>query len=148
MDTGKINMLLSELGEVLNLERVTAYDDQMWSLHFAENNSVDVLLVEEKGELLISKSLHIEQEDITLDKLQVLLEYNFLYRETGGVQFCVNPTTKDVVLQVAIAAESELTNIANLMIQLNELVETWAQLFQNNTVVDFSQTDVHAFIQV
>lgn len=28
MDTGKINMLLSELGEVLNLERVTAYDDQ------------------------------------------------------------------------------------------------------------------------
>ncbi|MGI3038883.1 type III secretion system chaperone [Vibrio diabolicus] len=148
MDTGKINMLLSELGEVLNLERVTAYDDQMWSLHFAENNSVDVLLVEEKGELLISKNLHIEQEDITLDKLQVLLEYNFLYRETGGVQFCVNPTTKDVVLQVAIAAESELTNIANLMIQLNELVDTWAQLFQNNTVVDFSQTDVQAFIQV
>ncbi|NMU76535.1 type III secretion chaperone CesT, partial [Vibrio parahaemolyticus] len=32
-------MLLSELGEVLKLERVTAYDDQMWSLHFAENNS-------------------------------------------------------------------------------------------------------------
>ncbi|WP_395192298.1 type III secretion system chaperone [Vibrio diabolicus] len=80
MDTGKINMLLSELGEVLNLERVTAYDDQMWSLHFAENNSVDVLLVEEKGELLISKNLRIEQEDITLDKLQVLLEYNFLYQ--------------------------------------------------------------------
>ena len=86
--------------------------------------------------------------DLIRQYVQVLLEYNFLYRETGGVQFCVNPTTKDVVLQVAIAAESELTNIANLMIQLNELVDTWAQLFQNNTVVDFSQTDVHAFIQV
>lgn len=77
MDTGKINMLLSELGEVLNLERVTAYDDQMWSLHFAENNSVDVLLVEEKGELLISKNLLIEQDDITLDKLQVYLNTTF-----------------------------------------------------------------------
>ncbi|WP_273975511.1 type III secretion system chaperone [Vibrio parahaemolyticus] len=149
MDTGKINILLAELGESLNLERVTEFERQMWSLCFSEDNAIDVQFVQEKNEVLVSKSLVVEKDILTADKLQVLLEYNFLYRETGGVQFCINPTTKDILLQIAITADTEISQLANVISQLNELSDTWVQLFQNNTVVDFSQqTGSHPFIQV
>lgn len=94
MDTGKINILLAELGESLNLERVTEFEHQMWSLCFSEDNTIDVQFVQEKNEVLVSKSLVVEKDILTADKLQVLLEYNFLYRETGGVQFCINQPPK------------------------------------------------------
>ncbi|TBT21167.1 type III secretion chaperone CesT [Vibrio parahaemolyticus] len=149
MDTGKINILLAELGDSLNLERVTEFERQMWSLCFSEDNAIDVQFVQEKNEVLVSKSLVVEKDILTADKLQVLLEYNFLYRETGGVQFCINPTTKDILLQIAITADTEISQLANVISQLNELSDTWVQLFQNNTVVDFSQqTGSHPFIQV
>ncbi|EGQ9274501.1 type III secretion system chaperone [Vibrio parahaemolyticus] len=149
MDTGKINILLAELGGSLNLERVTEFEHQMWSLCFSEDNAIDVQFVQEKNEVLVSKSLVVEKDILTADKLQVLLEYNFLYRETGGVQFCINPTTKDILLQIAITADTEISQLANVISQLNELSDTWVQLFQNNTVVDFSQqTGSHPFIQV
>ncbi|ELB2151581.1 type III secretion system chaperone [Vibrio parahaemolyticus] len=149
MDTGKINILLAELGDSLNLERVTEFEYQMWSLCFSEDNAIDVQFVQEKNEVLVSKSLVVEKDILTADKLQVLLEYNFLYRETGGVQFCINPTTKDILLQIAITADTEISQLANVISQLNELSDTWVQLFQNNTVVDFSQqTGSHPFIQV
>ncbi|MCA2492630.1 MULTISPECIES: type III secretion system chaperone, partial [Vibrio] len=122
---------------------------QMWSLCFSEDNAIDVQFVQEKNEVLVSKSLVVEKDILTADKLQVLLEYNFLYRETGGVQFCINPTTKDILLQIAITADTEISQLANVISQLNELSDTWVQLFQNNTVVDFSQqTGSHPFIQV
>ncbi|HCE2679316.1 type III secretion system chaperone [Vibrio parahaemolyticus] len=149
MDTGKINILLAELGDSLNLERVTEFEHQMWSLCFSEDNAIDVQFVQEKNEVLVSKSLVVEKDIFTADKFQVLLEYNFLYRETGGVQFCINPTTKDILLQIAITADTEISQLANVISQLNELSDTWVQLFQNNTVVDFSQqTGSHPFIQV
>ncbi|HGF3800251.1 TPA: type III secretion system chaperone [Vibrio parahaemolyticus] len=149
MDTGKINILLAEQGDSLNLERVTEFEHQMWSLCFSEDNAIDVQFVQEKNEVLVSKSLVVEKDILTADKLQVLLEYNFLYRETGGVQFCINPTTKDILLQIAITADTEISQLANVISQLNELSDTWVQLFQNNTVVDFSQqTGSHPFIQV
>ncbi|HCG7048977.1 TPA: type III secretion system chaperone [Vibrio parahaemolyticus] len=149
MDTGKINILLAELGDSLNFERVTEFEHQMWSLCFSEDNAIDVQFVQEKNEVLVSKSLVVEKDILTADKLQVLLEYNFLYRETGGVQFCINPTTKDILLQIAITAGTEISQLANVISQLNELSDTWVQLFQNNTVVDFSQqTGSHPFIQV
>ncbi|MBM5145904.1 type III secretion system chaperone, partial [Vibrio parahaemolyticus] len=133
----------------LNLERVTEFEHQMWSLCFSEDNTIDVQFVQEKNEVLVSKSLVVEKDILTADKLQVLLEYNFLYRETGGVQFCINPTTKDILLQIAITADTEISQLANVISQLNELSDTWVQLFQNNTVVDFSQqTGSHPFIQV
>ncbi|MDW1918513.1 type III secretion system chaperone, partial [Vibrio sp. Vb0349] len=113
------------------------------------DNAIDVQFVQEKNEVLVSKSLVVEKDILTADKLQVLLEYNFLYRETGGVQFCINPTTKDILLQIAITADTEISQLANVISQLNELSDTWVQLFQNNTVVDFSQqTGSHPFIQV
>ncbi|MGL1190267.1 type III secretion system chaperone [Vibrio parahaemolyticus] len=149
MDTGKINILLAELGDSLNLERVTEFEHQMWSLCFSEDNAIDVQFVQEKNEVLVSKSLVVEKDILTADKLQVLLEYNFLYRETGGVQFCIDPTTQDILLQIAITADTEISQLANVISQLNELSDTWEQLFQNNTVVDFSQqTGSHTFIQV
>ncbi|EJC6765446.1 type III secretion system chaperone [Vibrio parahaemolyticus] len=149
METGKINILLAELGDSLNLECVTEFEHQMWSLCFSEDNAIDVQFVQEKNEVLVSKSLVVEKDILTADKLQVLLEYNFLYRETGGVQFCINPTTKDILLQIAITADTEISQLANVISQLNELSDTWVQLFQNNTVVDFSQqTGSHPFIQV
>ncbi|TOE44437.1 type III secretion chaperone CesT, partial [Vibrio parahaemolyticus] len=124
-------------------------EHQMWSLCFSEDNAIDVQFVQEKNEVLVSKSLVVEKDILTADKLQVLLEYNFLYRETGGVQFCINPTTKDILLQIAITADTEISQLANVISQLNELSDTWVQLFQNNTVVDFSQqTGSHPFIQV
>ncbi|TOP14977.1 type III secretion chaperone CesT, partial [Vibrio parahaemolyticus] len=127
----------------------TEFEHQMWSLCFSEDNAIDVQFVQEKNEVLVSKSLVVEKDILTADKLQVLLEYNFLYRETGGVQFCINPTTKDILLQIAITADTEISQLANVISQLNELSDTWVQLFQNNTVVDFSQqTGSHPFIQV
>lgn len=56
MDTGKINILLAELGDSLNLERVTEFEHQMWSLCFSEDNAIDVQFVQEKNEVLVSKA--------------------------------------------------------------------------------------------
>ncbi|EHP3972044.1 type III secretion system chaperone [Vibrio parahaemolyticus] len=111
MDTGKINILLAELGDSLNLERVTEFEHQMWSLCFGEDNAIDVQFVQEKNEVLVSKSLVVEKDILT--------------------------------------ADTEISQLANVISQLNELSDTWVQLFQNNTVVDFSQqTGSHPFIQV
>lgn len=87
MDTGKINILLAELGDSLNLERVTEFEHQMWSLCFSEDNAIDVQFVQEKNEVLVSKSLVVEKDILTADKLQVLLEYNFCIAKRAECSF-------------------------------------------------------------
>lgn len=149
MDTGKINILLAELGDSLNLERVTEFEHQMWSLCFSEDNAIDVQFVQEKNEVLVSKSLVVEKDILTADKLQVLLEYNFFVSRNGRSAVLHQPNHQRHFASNRHHADTEISQLANVISQLNELSDTWVQLFQNNTVVDFSQqTGSHPFIQV
>ena len=95
----KVNTLLIELGNTLDIDRVTAYDNQMWAVYMSAGKEVEVQSLDEREELLFSIKVCQGEEAFELKKLQTLLEYNFLYRESGGVQFCINPENQEVHIQ-------------------------------------------------
>ncbi|HHP0469911.1 TPA: hypothetical protein ACRZ6V_003863 [Vibrio harveyi] len=50
----KVNTLLIELGNTLDIDRVTAYDNQMWAVYMSAGKEVEVQSLDEREELLFS----------------------------------------------------------------------------------------------
>lgn len=126
MFVNKINLLLSELGPSLELNRIINHEDEFWTLVFDDEQEMDIQYLDGQEELLISSAMVIEEYDNEQKLFKLLLEYNFLYKDTGGVQFALNPDNSDVVLQVSTHLNVDISHLANLVQQLKELAISWS----------------------
>ena len=126
MFVNKINLLLSELGPLLELNRIINHEDEFWTLIFDDEQEMDIQYLDGQEELLISSAMVIEERDNEQKLFKLLLEYNFLYKDTGGVQFAFNPGNSDVVLQVSTHLNVDISHLANLLLQLKELTISWS----------------------
>ena len=121
----KLNILLIELGNTLDIDRVTAYDNQMWAIYTSSGEEIEVQSIDEREELLFSIKAFEGEEAFELKKLKTLLEYNFLYQESGGVQFCVNPESQEVHMQVSMPMTSEVSGVSTMIAKPVELGKPW-----------------------
>lgn len=131
MSVNKINLLLSELGPSLDLNRITNHDDQIWTLIFDDEQEIDIQYLESQETLLISSAMTVDERDNEQQLFKLLLEYNFLYKDTGGVQFALNPGNSDVILQVSTQLNVDISQLANLILQLKELTISWSEFIRD-----------------
>ena len=148
MSTDKVNTLLIELGNTLDIDQVTSYDHQMWSIYMSAGKEVEVQSLDEREELLFSIKVFEGEEAFELKKLKTLLEYNFLYHESGGVQFCVNPESQEVHMQVSMPMTSEVSRVSTMITQLVELCQQWNQYLMTQHQSTERHENMHSFISV
>ncbi|MEZ9842993.1 type III secretion system chaperone [Vibrio sp. 10N.261.51.C5] len=144
----KVNTLLIELGNTLDIEQVTAYDYQMWTVYMSAGKEIEVQGLDEREELLLSIKVCQDEESFEIKKLKTLLEYNFLYRESGGVQFCIDPKNNEVHMQISIPLTSEVSRVSILITQLMELCELWKQYLTAQFQSIEQHKKLHTFISV
>ena len=144
----KLNILLIELGNTLDIDRVTAYDNQMWAIYTSSGEEIEVQSIDEREELLFSIKAFEGEEAFELKKLKTLLEYNFLYQESGGVQFCVNPESQEVHMQVSMPMTSEVSGVSTMIAQLVELCKQWNQYLMTQHQSIEQSENLHSFISV
>jgi hypothetical protein len=144
----KVNTLLIELGNTLDIDRVTAYDNQMWAVYMSAGKEVEVQSLDEREELLFSSKVCQGEEAFEFNKLQTLLEYNFLYRESGGVQFCINPENQEVHMQVSMPMSSEVSRVSTMITQLMELCQLWNQYLTTQHQSAEQHEKLRSFISV
>jgi len=141
MSVNKINLLLSELGPSLDLNRITNHDDQIWTLIFDDEQEIDIQYLESQETLLISSAMTVDERDNEQQLFKLLLEYNFLYKDTGGVQFALNPGNSDVILQVSTQLNVDISQLANLILQLKELTISWSEFIRDRDETSAVESD-------
>lgn len=141
MSVNKINLLLSELGSSLELNRITNHDDQIWALVFDDDQEMDIQYLESQETLLISSAVTVGKRENEQELFKLLLEYNFLYKDTGGVQFALNSGNGDIVLQVGTQLNVDISQLANLILQLKELTISWSEFIRNRGDISAAEPD-------
>jgi len=100
-DPAALQDLMAQAGPVLDLARVTAYEgEHAWSLVFDDEygSSIDAEWDSAAERLVLTASVATVPESARLRAYELLLQYNYLWNEHGGVRAALADPAGDVAL--------------------------------------------------
>ncbi len=140
-----INRLFEETGPAMNdVDSVYRTDEFQWTLFFDEERSVDFEFDMPQQKLVLTTNVGCPPEESRSSLFGLLLTYNSLRSDNGGVMMAITGTEiDDQVVQTfeLNAAELQLQTLQNVVRNFHQKAELWRQAIQNHSSTDDQKPD-------
>lgn len=126
----QIRAMMDELGPATRMvEEVRQYEDNGWAVVCGENTIIELQFDGGPGKLVFSTDLGKPEENQRLAVYEMLLTYNFLWEDTGGVKMALDrPGGHVVQLYDLDAAELDLGTLQTVLDNFTEKARFWAEV--------------------
>lgn len=123
------NMLTSALSGNVLTEKIVRQDDGLWQVFLGRE-----LVTVEVDPTLQRVNFSIESFDafneLSSEKLTLLLQYSYVWRATGGVYFSLTDNNQPVLMVCFNAAEVNEALVMNVVFGMLEKFSTWKDILR------------------
>ncbi len=132
------NQLLQEALRILNLPSGLAYDGgHAWHVALHGQAGLDVEYDDAARRVVISGCIGEVAEHSKTSMYELLLEYNFIWTETGGVRMALDGSTNQAVIMLeAPTAELDPPRLSTLLANMARLQRTWTEIVREWAFAD------------
>ena len=129
-----LHHMMSQIGQQLDLGEVTEFEDEnLWILAFAEDFLVEATYVEDDGRLVLAASIGIPAEGREAEIYKLLLQYNYLWEETGGARTALDASEGEAYLMLDVpVANLELPEFQACLENFKEIVPCWRAILSRS----------------
>ncbi|MCG8652939.1 MAG: type III secretion system chaperone [Pirellulales bacterium] len=143
-ELSQFDRLMCELGPYdQNIEFIDRPDENYWLVAYSDETVVEVETNDDDSKITLTTILgnladvvnsdDDQQDDTGLDEnefLTMLLSYNFLWQDSGGIRLALDGPERNVVMLLDVfAGELELGNWAGILNQFVEIGKAWHESF-------------------
>ena len=126
-----IGALLCEAAQALDLTAVVQHDGGEWDVVFADERIVDVTWLADTGVLGFETALGVPETSDLLALRTMLLEYNYLWRETGGLRMALDRPDGCVHLGFSLGASvADVALMINVLGNFHAAANAWGERLQ------------------
>ncbi len=124
-----IASLLVEAARLADLGAVVQHGEAgQWDLAFDDERLVEATLLADSGLLVLETDLGIPATRDAAALYRLLLEYSYLWRETGGLHIALAPPESRAFLTYGVPAEgTDATLLAHVLGNFHAAATAWAQ---------------------
>jgi hypothetical protein len=125
----KIQQLLQELGpSTPEIDAVAQTDDPSWAIQFSDETVLLIEAAEEPGRMVISADLGHATESNQQSIYEILLCYNLLWRQTGGVKIGLAGPKGSLVISTEVCVEGlSLNDLQHDLMNFVVIVRSWSK---------------------
>jgi len=129
-----VHDLVQEIGSSSELAEVYADESNLaWSFVFPDGLVLAMDLDEEEGRITFSAEVDEARADRSAQTLELLLRYNYLWHETGGVRMALDGEGGQVLMIYDFsAAELDLPKFVSVLESLADKARAWKQALASN----------------
>jgi hypothetical protein len=130
IDKERMSLILTEVAQRLDVDGLLAMDDRdAWFIGFNENTEIDVELDPSGHRVTFQCSLG-RPDDARRDHLcRTLLQYNYLWRETGGMRMALDGADGEVVQIFDMPSESvDAESVQNVLGNFAQAASAWREM--------------------
>ncbi|HTH79934.1 MAG TPA: type III secretion system chaperone [Ramlibacter sp.] len=130
-------LILSEALQVLNLPPASAHEGaSAWHVAFDGVQSLDIEYDNAMRRIVVSGYLCEVAEESRFEMYEILLQYNFVWSETGGVRMALDASTKQAVIMFeAAVAELDTSRLASLLSNMADAQRVWTEILRGPLAV-------------
>ncbi|MEZ5582383.1 MAG: type III secretion system chaperone [Candidatus Competibacteraceae bacterium] len=123
----RMRTLMTELGPLLELEEVTEFtEDQSFGLLVDDDTPITADYDEAHSRILLSAEVAAPPEDKRHAVYEMLLQYNLLWFETGGLHMALDGPAGSVVQMMVIpATDLNITTFGSILSRFIESLKAW-----------------------
>ncbi len=138
-----VQALIAETAPLLELASVTAYDDRdAWLLAFDDETMLDIEHDAVEDRLVIAGGIWVVADAARLAVYEMLLQYNYLWTETGGLRMALDGLPGQVVLMFELPVSGiGASRLSRVLDKMAGIQRTWRQALQQFEQADLS--DAH-----
>ena len=125
-----VQALMSEVGPAADLAEVLEFDDQnLWTLEYGAELLVEAVYDETLNRLVLSAEIGQPRGENRSGLYETLLQFNYLWEQTGGVRLALDGTGGNVVQLFELSAvELDLATLLSVLANFVENIDTWRQI--------------------
>jgi hypothetical protein len=134
MNTAKrIEALVGEAAALLDLPPPRAYGSGgAWRLDFDADTAFDIECDDDARHVMVACDIGRVHEEARLALYEILLQYNFIWTQTGGVRMALDGSTDRVVLMYELAHDDrEPANLCDLLSNMACIRRAWAEILRD-----------------
>ena len=121
-----IKTIMGQIGPLLDLEQVVAFEEENnWILFFTPQLSVDIEYAENLHSVVITADLMSIDHTTEKKIYELLLEYNFLCIQTGGIRVAIDRARSQLVFMLTLKADMDLAHFCSVIGSFKELLMKW-----------------------
>jgi hypothetical protein len=130
-----IHQVMREIGPVLDLMQVSAYGERdAWLVAFGGGAVFDIEYDAGLNRLVMTGVIGEVAEHARSRVYEVLLQYNYVWTETGGVRMALDGTPGRVVMMFELpAAEVHLALLGEVLMNMAQVRNTWRHILQDHS---------------
>jgi hypothetical protein len=125
-----VHTLMSEIGPLLNLAEVIEYNkDNFWILTLDDETLVEVDYSDDFKRIVLSVEIGAPPEVKRYGIYEFVLQYNYLWRDTGGARLALDgPAGKVVYLFELPTTDLDINRLSTTLENLFEHLKTWKKI--------------------
>lgn len=131
-DTQTARLLLTEIATELEVEALVEHQEEdglTWDLFVDDTRLIQIFLEEESGKVTLSTDLGTPAEESAARLHRLLLQYNYLWRETSGTRMALEePAGNVVMLYDAMISGLDRQLLRNIIQNFSAAAEAWSAL--------------------
>jgi hypothetical protein len=133
-DLGRARLLITGLGSVLPHDvALSEVEEFLWTVQFADGSSLSIRQADTPERLVLSASLGRAPGEKQFALYEVLLCYNLLWHETGGVRIGMDGPHGELVLVYDFFTYSPSASILRtVVLNVGDLARTWRSYIRGN----------------
>lgn len=127
IDLDRAQLLMSELGSGMPEEvAVSQVEQSLWTIQFDDNSALFVQWANTPERLVLSATLGRAQAEKQLALYEILLSYNLLWQETGGVRIGMDGPQGELTMIYDVFADSlSPSALRTVVLNLANLARVW-----------------------
>jgi hypothetical protein len=129
-----VHTLMTKIGQQMDLDEVVEFEeDNLWVLAFPGDLVVEINYVGAQNRIYLAANLGKPAEERETEFYKLLLQYNYLWEETGGARTALDSSDGEVFLVVDLPADLEFTELQACLGNLRETVPSWRSLLSQTS---------------
>ena len=128
-----VHTLLTKIGQQMDLDEVVEFEeDNLWVLAFPGDLVVEIDYVEAQNRIYLAANLGKPAEEREAEFYKLLLQYNYLWEETGGARTALD-SEGEVFLVLDLPADLEFTELQACLGNFRQTVPSWRSLLSQTS---------------
>lgn len=133
----RIEQILIDLAEPLDLEVLDRTEDGSWMIKFEREDPIEANYSEDRQVLCFSKDLAAPAESARATVHTMALQYNFLWEDTGGGRLSLSAPEEPMTYSVDVALPlCTLPNLKKIILNVREVAASWTAIIISNSSDD------------
>lgn len=125
-DNHRIDALMQELGPLLQPEEIVAHEEECaWLIAMDEEIGIEVVHDDEQRRLVFHLHLSPVPEERQLEIYRMMLVYNYLWTETGGLRMALDSSGGATLLYEHPVLELDATSLKDVISNFAEQGRIW-----------------------